>query len=160
LITINPDFAVNRLVTVNLRCDVMAGAQSVVLQLRILLTLTLPMHRALEIPEVLLSMFDEVYFGSDRGKSDTLSLALTCKRFQEPALDVLWRLLPTIFPLILCLPDNALKLPFDFIPQSPYSEPNRHSVVGHQSFIIRRQQIVTLWSFIISVSTEKSTTPT
>ncbi|KAG1791798.1 uncharacterized protein BJ212DRAFT_1293645 [Suillus subaureus] len=38
-----------------------------------------------------------------------LALALTCKSFTEPALDLLWRHLDRLEPLIRCLPQSLWK---------------------------------------------------
>ncbi|KAG1846077.1 hypothetical protein DFJ58DRAFT_664029 [Suillus subalutaceus] len=38
-----------------------------------------------------------------------LALALTCKSFTEPALDLLWRHLGRLEPLIRCLPQSLWK---------------------------------------------------
>ncbi|KAF8428489.1 hypothetical protein L210DRAFT_3419307 [Boletus edulis BED1] len=63
------------------------------------------MHRALEIQEILLNIFEWE-------RRDTLaSLARTCHAFEEPALDLLWRVLPNLSPLARCLPDASYRLP-------------------------------------------------
>jgi hypothetical protein len=68
------------------------------------------MDRILEIPELLAVIFEHLYYDSDT-YCGTLALALTCKRFQEPALDVLWSFLPHILPLFKCLPEDAVDFP-------------------------------------------------
>lgn len=42
------------------------------------------------------------------GSAQLLNVALTCKAFCEPALDLLWYYLPDLHPLLKCLPENAL----------------------------------------------------
>jgi hypothetical protein len=39
-----------------------------------------------------------------QSRKDLFSAAKTCKAFVEPALDLLWRILPSIIPLLLLLP--------------------------------------------------------
>ncbi|KAG0693303.1 hypothetical protein DFH29DRAFT_964674 [Suillus ampliporus] len=58
------------------------------------------MHRALHIPEIL-----HLISGHTDGAS-LPALALTCRAFQGPALDALWRHLPSIEPFIRCLPKD------------------------------------------------------
>ncbi|KAG2069536.1 hypothetical protein BDR04DRAFT_682074 [Suillus decipiens] len=43
------------------------------------------------------------------GKKTLMALALTCKSFSGPALDLLWRDLPEFEPLIKCLPQSLWK---------------------------------------------------
>ncbi|KAG1751495.1 uncharacterized protein EDB91DRAFT_1105765 [Suillus paluster] len=58
------------------------------------------MHRALYIAEIL----HLISCHTDNGS--LTSLALTCRAFEGPALDALWRNLPSIEPFIRCLPKN------------------------------------------------------
>ncbi|KAJ3528258.1 hypothetical protein NMY22_g9488 [Coprinellus aureogranulatus] len=60
------------------------------------------MATSLAIPEILRLVCD----GADKGTS--LSLALTCRAFLEPALDRLWNELASLQPLICCLPEDLL----------------------------------------------------
>ena len=74
------------------------------------------MHHFLRVPEILSRIFLEVFdpddarrsypFGS--GSRTLVNLALTCKMFSEPALNILWRFLPNLVPLIRSLPPDAL----------------------------------------------------
>ena len=41
-------------------------------------------------------------------RKDLLSAAKTCKAFVEPALDSLWRVLPSLLPLLLLLPSAEI----------------------------------------------------
>ena len=57
------------------------------------------MHRALEIAEVVQMICDSTY------STHTLAvLARTCRTFHYAAIRSLWRVLPTLAPLIMCLP--------------------------------------------------------
>ncbi|KAH0835038.1 hypothetical protein J3R83DRAFT_10775 [Lanmaoa asiatica] len=60
-----------------------------------------------EIPEILLHIFEHVYV-SYKGRSDLASLALTCKLFSAPALDVLWRIQTSFLPLLMTFPRELL----------------------------------------------------
>lgn len=64
-------------------------------------------HHCFEIPEILLHIFEHVYL-SDKGRADLASLALTCKLFSGPALDVLWRIQTSFLPLLMTFPRELL----------------------------------------------------
>ncbi|KAF8062194.1 hypothetical protein FPV67DRAFT_1672675 [Lyophyllum atratum] len=73
------------------------------------------MHSCLKIPEILCTIFQNVIDRQDwkapfSGSATLLNLALTCKLFKEPALDVLWHTIQTLEPLIRCLPADAIRL--------------------------------------------------
>lgn len=55
------------------------------------------MHRCLHILEILEGIFDNV--GNTATRSTLFNIALTCRVFYEPAIDVLWRSLPDLMPL-------------------------------------------------------------
>ncbi|KAG8923528.1 hypothetical protein FRC01_012661 [Tulasnella sp. 417] len=55
------------------------------------------MHRAISIPEIVHMIFSEASRGSLR------NAALTCTQWKEPALDQLWRVLDSVFPLLWIL---------------------------------------------------------
>lgn len=68
----------------------------------------LAMPHCFEFPEIiLLHIFEHVYV-SHNGRSDLASLALTCKLFSGPALDVLWRVQTSFLPLITTFPRELL----------------------------------------------------
>ncbi|KAG2343030.1 hypothetical protein BDR05DRAFT_316721 [Suillus weaverae] len=50
-----------------------------------------------------------IYFDFPHMRKTLLALALTCKSFTEPALDLLWRHLDGLEPLIRCLPQSLWK---------------------------------------------------
>lgn len=61
------------------------------------------MHAALQIPEILERIAEEVSpYGSDRR-----NMALTCKTFYEPFMDLIWWGLWHIESLIKCLPRHT-----------------------------------------------------
>ena len=64
------------------------------------------MHRCLRVPEILSHIFDYVYT-TQGGPADIATLAATCRVFHEPALYTLWAYLPSLVPLVKCLPDDA-----------------------------------------------------
>ena len=81
------------------------------------------MHNCLVVQEVLSEIFQHIFsnpYSGYRMEDDrsnlhhdkialgTLAgLARTCKTFHEPALNHLWRALPSLIPLIQCLPPDA-----------------------------------------------------
>ncbi|OAX30957.1 hypothetical protein K503DRAFT_870818 [Rhizopogon vinicolor AM-OR11-026] len=66
--------------------------------------------RAMSISELRWNIFQMVDAGSYARNMTLLALALTCKSFTEPALDLLWRELHGLSPLIRCLPSSLWKL--------------------------------------------------
>lgn len=63
------------------------------------------MHRCLHINEIIVSVV--VYLR--KYDTDLLHLALACRVFYEPAMDVLWACTPYAFEkLLLCLPSDAI----------------------------------------------------
>ncbi|KAG1879243.1 hypothetical protein F4604DRAFT_561298 [Suillus subluteus] len=73
------------------------------------------MHACLQIPEILRMIFEEVTQVTNsvvRPSYTTLyHLAMTCRAFRGPALDVLWAHIPTSDVLVLCLPQDARSQP-------------------------------------------------
>ncbi|KAJ7162671.1 hypothetical protein C8R43DRAFT_1062958 [Mycena crocata] len=63
------------------------------------------MHRAFSILEVIEAVFCELYV-----PKELAALAVTCKSFQDPALDVLWRTQDSIIPLLACMPDDLFNM--------------------------------------------------
>ncbi|KAF8441630.1 hypothetical protein L210DRAFT_3644884 [Boletus edulis BED1] len=61
------------------------------------------MHRALEIPEILLNIFGHLYYPT----TDLAALVRTCRAFKDPALDVLWETLYDLSPLAQCVPEAS-----------------------------------------------------
>jgi hypothetical protein len=77
------------------------------------------MHSCLQIQEVLTIIFQHISVPGIPGTlsvwrklgSSTLArLARTCKAFTEPALDNLWHYQTSLVPLILCLPQDAIRV--------------------------------------------------
>ncbi|KAF8549986.1 hypothetical protein OG21DRAFT_1500086 [Imleria badia] len=67
------------------------------------------MHHALEIQEIVSNIFD--HFSDDNTAAPSLAaLAITCRTFKEPALDVLWRTLDDLSALARCLPKTSRRL--------------------------------------------------
>jgi hypothetical protein len=58
------------------------------------------MHPALQISEVIYTISSCAHQGSLPG------LASTCRAFERPALDALWRDLQSVEPLVICLPSD------------------------------------------------------
>lgn len=61
------------------------------------------MHRCLCISEILREIFEYCALSN---LSPLAHLARTCRLFREPALDILWRELDDVSPLMKCLPSN------------------------------------------------------
>jgi hypothetical protein len=65
------------------------------------------MHRALGILDIIELICAHVQaHGAGSAERDFAALARTCKDFQEPALDRLWREQRTITNILTCLPPN------------------------------------------------------
>ncbi|PPQ74861.1 hypothetical protein CVT24_002900 [Panaeolus cyanescens] len=64
------------------------------------------MHQVLQNPSLLAEIFSRMYKGYDGDNMRMLlvGVALTCKRFQSPALDVLWHSMTNIKPLVKLIP--------------------------------------------------------
>lgn len=66
------------------------------------------MHRCLLVTELLNIIFECHAIRGATGSSTLLSLATTCRAFQQPALDILWRdMCNSLAPLIKCLPKDC-----------------------------------------------------
>ncbi|TFK69866.1 hypothetical protein BDN72DRAFT_583629 [Pluteus cervinus] len=63
-------------------------------------------HRCLYVAELLSNIVDFAFADQDNGGLALASLASTSKSFHVPAVDVLWRALPNIVPLLKCLPSD------------------------------------------------------
>jgi len=70
------------------------------------------MHRCLRTLDILSHIFDYV-FTDQGGPTDIAVLATTCRAFHEPALYLLWRSLPSLVPLVKCLPSDAYEIEGD-----------------------------------------------
>lgn len=59
--------------------------------------------------EILIKIFEFVYYEPDNwvDQRSLAALARTCRRFQNPALDILWSNLSTLKPLFHCLPEGS-----------------------------------------------------
>ncbi|KAJ7626229.1 hypothetical protein B0H17DRAFT_963456 [Mycena rosella] len=62
------------------------------------------MYRALEIPEIVDGIVAEVRDIFTSRRADLVALARTCRAFQNPALDRIWRSQDTLSHLVRCLP--------------------------------------------------------
>lgn len=70
----------------------------------IVCTVLMSPHRALQVPEILSTIFDNFY-GEDFTDEDSLAaLARSCKVFFEPAVSVLWRRLEFLWYLFKVIP--------------------------------------------------------
>ncbi|EIW81767.1 hypothetical protein CONPUDRAFT_164544 [Coniophora puteana RWD-64-598 SS2] len=65
------------------------------------------MHHALQIVEIVRAICWDVKHSGMQGEPTLVSLAQTCRTFQDPALDTLWEHLYTIDTLIRALPKDA-----------------------------------------------------
>ena len=61
------------------------------------------MHRCLAVYDVVLAIFDQLADDEDLSDAEAAvlaALAITCKAFQEPALDLLWRSMRALEPVV------------------------------------------------------------
>ena len=66
------------------------------------------MHPALEIEEVLRYILEFLYGNPhEPDRQSIVNLAITCRTFLRPSLEILWFDLPSLGPLIMCLPEDA-----------------------------------------------------
>jgi len=67
------------------------------------------MHICLLPIEILVDIFAAIYEVGFKKKSlrTFATLARTCRRFKEPALNALWKDMEDFTPLILCLPEDV-----------------------------------------------------
>jgi hypothetical protein len=68
------------------------------------------MHHCLRIAEILAIVLHFLVEDANRGAREILPLLKTCKALYEPALDILWRDLDILAPLVMCLPGDAWKI--------------------------------------------------
>lgn len=68
------------------------------------------MHHCLGVLDIVRNVFQLVYDESGNGPKNVAVLAITCRAFKDPALDVLWRTMLTLAPLIMCLPEDAWEI--------------------------------------------------
>ena len=68
------------------------------------------MHHCLRIREILTTIIHFLVEDAKRGARQVLPLLKTCKALYEPALDVLWRDLDILAPLVMCLPGDVWKI--------------------------------------------------
>lgn len=69
------------------------------------------MHHCLRVPEILSMIVDDVKSGGGTPTNSLASLAalaMTCKTFQDCALDALWSSQGDLVNLMRCLPSNCL----------------------------------------------------
>jgi hypothetical protein len=59
-------------------------------------------------------------------RKDLFSAAKTCKAFVEPALNSLWRVLPSLLPLLLLLPSAEVRINHYVSPRPSLSSLSRH----------------------------------
>jgi len=59
--------------------------------------------------DILSQIFEYVYMDYN-GPADTAALAATCRAFHNPALYLLWRYLPSLVPLVKCLPHDTYEI--------------------------------------------------
>jgi hypothetical protein len=63
------------------------------------------MHRSLELEEIVLYIFE--FLNGDPDVRSLANLAVTCRTFWRPAVEILWFHLPSLSPLVMCLPGDA-----------------------------------------------------
>ncbi|KAL1747831.1 hypothetical protein HDZ31DRAFT_80129 [Schizophyllum fasciatum] len=90
------------------------------------------MHQALLIDEILRDIFDEC------GKGALGVAARTCRAWKDPALDHLWRVLPTVGPLLALFP----QLRYEGKRYVLSSDPTQADITSVSSYARRVRQIV------------------
>jgi len=68
------------------------------------------MHHCLNVLDILDTIFNFVLESHEYGTSTLAALAVTCRHFEHPALDVLWRTIPSLIPLVKCLPPDLWEM--------------------------------------------------
>lgn len=63
-------------------------------------------HHCLAIEEIQSVVFEYVALDTSTGQRTLLSVALSCKVFLGPSLDVLWRTQASLVPLLKCMPSD------------------------------------------------------
>jgi hypothetical protein len=61
------------------------------------------MHYALEIDDIIYNILQHV----KSSKTDLLNVAMICRKFSDPALNMLWCEQYSLTPLIMCLPQET-----------------------------------------------------
>jgi hypothetical protein len=84
-------------------------------------------HRSLLAERILLNIFDHVHADGDDDGS-VYNLAITCRAFQEPAMDVLWRVQMSLVPLVKCLPTDLWEETLEVEPTSMQVEGDSEEV--------------------------------
>lgn len=67
------------------------------------------MHHCFRIAEILTMIMNYLVDGA-RGAREVLALMKTCKVLYEPSLDILWRDLDCLAPLVMCLSQDVWKV--------------------------------------------------
>ncbi|KAG1778223.1 hypothetical protein EV702DRAFT_1277964 [Suillus placidus] len=67
------------------------------------------MHNALKIDDIIYAILQHV----KSSKRDLVNVAMTCSKFSDPALNMLWCEQSSLAPLIMCLPQDTWELARD-----------------------------------------------
>jgi hypothetical protein len=67
------------------------------------------MHHALEIDDIIYNILRHV----KSSKTDLVNVAMTCSKFSDPALNMLWCEQSSLTPLIMCLPQDTWEVMSD-----------------------------------------------
>lgn len=68
------------------------------------------MHACLTSKAVLKNVCDILFADPAGGRETVAALARTCRAFEDPALDVLWRTLPSLASLVQIMPSDAWEI--------------------------------------------------
>lgn len=63
------------------------------------------MHRVFGIDEILLHILKNL-----EAYSDVAAMARVCRTFHETSLDIVWREIPSLEPLINCMPSDLVEI--------------------------------------------------
>ncbi|KIK42281.1 hypothetical protein CY34DRAFT_12482 [Suillus luteus UH-Slu-Lm8-n1] len=67
------------------------------------------MHHALKIYDIIYAILQHL----ESSTTDLVNVAMTCSKFSDPALNILWREQSSLAPLIMCLPQDTSEAPHD-----------------------------------------------
>lgn len=103
------------------KCRIHSGEDTVELQdTRISIVHNAKPHLALEIPDIILCILDKLVEDINSQHADLLSMALSCKAFEGPSLDLRWKTMSSIMPLLKLIPGIS-KAFGALVPFSAYS---------------------------------------
>ena len=80
------------------------------------------MHTCLQVADIVEHFVEHLCVEGRYRKGWLIHMALTCRTFYEPAMDILWRELDDFLLLLKCFPDDVMEercYELDFVPWDP-----------------------------------------